>query len=51
MEDRAPFPNAENSEESEDSDFSVMVSIILIPKPEKDTPIKENYRGFSMAQW
>ena len=51
MEDRASFSKAENSEESEDSDFSGMVSIILIPKPEKDTPIKENYRGFPVAQW
>ena len=51
MEDRASFSNAENSEESEGSEFSITVSIILMPKPEKDIPIKENYRGFPVARW
>ena len=51
MEDRASFSNAENSEQSEGSELSIMVSIILIPKLEKDTTIKENHRGFPVARW
>ena len=48
MKEWASFANTDSSEESEVSKFSNMVSITLIPKPEKDTTIKENYRPISL---